>query len=301
MDLTATVIVGALAMATPVLGWRYFDRWQIAHPPIGVFDLTDVLVTLGGILVIPLLYLALPTWAVCTFLALGALGAVFIVAEPILRSTRWCWLAIVAAVAGEAWAFVAAGPGSAEASAINNAIVILGAVGVGNLWAQSGLRARDTAILAGALTAYDVWATSYLPLMSDLFARLGALPFAPLVSWPGQDGGRVSVGLGDLVVLTVFPLVMRKGYGRAAGRFALLSGCSLLAGIFVVGVLHKVAIFPVMAVLGPTILLQYGAWRLRAGVERTLAQYRRSQASNAGATRPAGPAALVQIRPLRTA
>jgi hypothetical protein len=42
-------------------------------------------------------------------------------------------------------------------------------VGAANLWAQSGMRARDAAVLAGALTLYDFIFTSQLTLMADLF------------------------------------------------------------------------------------------------------------------------------------
>ena len=67
-------------------------------------------------------------------------------------------------------------------------------VGIANLWAQSGMRARDAAILGGALTLYDLVATSYLPLMGELFERVAELPFAPIVGWTaGLDGS----GLGS--------------------------------------------------------------------------------------------------------
>jgi len=136
------------------------------------------------------------------------------------------------------------------------------------------MRARDAAILGGALTVYDLIATSYLPLMGELFERVADLPFAPIVGWTaGPDGGSVGIGLGDLLVATVFPLVMRKAYGRAAGLTGLIVCCALLAIVFAIGALGAVAIFPVMALLGPAIVIQYAWWARRRGAERTTRQY----------------------------
>jgi hypothetical protein len=51
---------------------------------------------------------------------------------------------------------------------VNNTVLVLAVMGVTTLWAQSGMKARDVAMLAGALTFYDLVATSLLPLTSDL-------------------------------------------------------------------------------------------------------------------------------------
>ena len=48
--------------------------------------------------------------------------------------------------------------------------------------------------------------------------RLADLPFLPVVAWGfGQDEW-AGIGLGDLLFATVFPLVMRKAYGKRAGQ-----------------------------------------------------------------------------------
>lgn len=283
MELSAVSVVAGQAIATILLGWVYFGRWQIQRPPVGVMNLGDVLIVLGGVAAIPLLYLAAPTWMVAALLAFGALGAVYVAVEPVLRWRRACWIVIASLVVGEAASLTMAGPGTTVAFAINNLALMCGVIGVSNLWAQSGLKARDTAILGGGLTAYDVIATSYLPLMSDLFDHLSGLPFAPIVGWPAADGGWVGIGLGDLVVATVFPLVMRKAYGRSAGLLGLLSAPLLIVGIFGFGVLTGLAIFPVMAVLGPAIVIQYLWWARRLGRERSTIQYRRAEATGCAA------------------
>ena len=168
----------------------------------------------------------------------------------------------------------ARGPTSAGYFVVNNAVVIIGVVGVANLWAQSGMRARDAAIVGAALAIYDVVATTALPLMSGLFDQVSRQPFAPMVGWTtGPDGRWIGLGLGDLLVLTVFPLVMRKAYGGRAGRAALIINCALLSAIVAHTLVANVRIFPVMAPIGPAMALQYAWWSRRLGPERTTRDY----------------------------
>ena len=68
--------------------------------------------------------------------------------------------------------------------AVNNVVLILTVVAVTNVWAQSGLRARDLAILGGALVVYDLIATSLLPLTTDSSRGWPGCP-SPR-SWPGR-------------------------------------------------------------------------------------------------------------------
>ena len=141
------------------------------------------------------------------------------------------------------------------------------------------MKARDAAILGACLTAYDFVATSQLPLMGDLVGRVAELPFAPLVDWPvGPDGSSVGLGLGDLLLAAVFPLVLRKAYHRRAGIVALGLGLGGIAGVAVLAHLGAVELFPVMVVLGPLMVLQYAWWARRRGSERTTREYRRVEA-----------------------
>jgi hypothetical protein len=142
-----------------------------------------------------------------------------------------------------------------------------------NLWAQSGLKARHVAILGGGLAVYDVVATSVLPLMDDLIARLGGLPFAPLVAWEA-GGQRLGIGLGDLLMASVFPLVMRKAFGRRAGWMALASVLvvtAILLALLALGIVRVT--LPAMVALGPLMVAQYVFWARRLGPERTTREY----------------------------
>ena len=92
------------------------------------------------------------------------------------------------------------------------------------------MKARAVAVLGGALALYDLVATSLLPLMTDLVWRLASIPFAPVVTW-GVGPDRLLIGLGDLLLATVFPLVIRKAFGRSAGIAAMIINLGTIAGM----------------------------------------------------------------------
>lgn len=273
--LAATIVVLALAIAAVLLGWLYFRRYAMIRPPLGVFNLSDIAMMLGSIVLVPYLDLALPLWTVAGLLVVGGLSTLYFTWEPILRPIWARWLATSVLVALDCAAWLWLGHTNPWWYAINNAYVVLCAVGVTNLWAQAGMKARDAAILGGALAIYDLAATSLLPLMADLFTRLAELPLTPMVAWPlGREGQWFAVGLGDLLLAAAFPLVMRKAFGRSAGRAAMAIGLTAMAILIVSPIwgLH-VEIFPVMVVLGPLMVLQYAYWRRGCGNERTTWQY----------------------------
>jgi hypothetical protein len=96
------------------------------------------------------------------------------------------------------------------------------------------------------------------------------------VAWPvGPDG--LWLGLGDLLLATVFPLVLRKAFGRRAGLVALAFSLSALVGVHGLAHLATIEAFPVMVVLGPLMILQYAWWAHRRGPERTTRQYLRAE------------------------
>jgi hypothetical protein len=267
-------VVLSHTIAAMLLSWISFRRYPITRPPIGVFNLWDVAIMIGGIVLVPYLYLALPRWIISGLLAIGAVSALYFAWEPVLRF-RWAvWLITVALAAYDVGAALIVGAPSVAFFAGNNVVLTLVIVGLTNLWAQSGMMARDVAVLAGLLAVYDVVATWQLPLTSDMFRRLVDLPFAPLVAWPiGRAGLWFGIGLGDLLLATVFPLVARKAFGHTAGRAALaisLGGIAVLLALPLLGIVQVT--FPVMMVLGPLMVVQYVYWR-RRGAERTTWEY----------------------------
>jgi hypothetical protein len=220
------------------------------------------------------------------------LGALLVVLEPVLgaRATWPAALTLLVADSAAAWR-AGTGAGDTVFLLVNNAVLVLAVIGVANLWAQSGLRARDTALLAGSLAVYDAVATAYLPLTDTLLGHLAGLPFVPLVAWTigawtigawtigpaGAAGGGLGIGLGDLLLATVGPLVLRKAYGRRAGLLAAalaLAALAVLLALLDLGLVRPA--IPAMVVLGPLLVAQYLGWE-RRGPERTTWEYLQSE------------------------
>jgi hypothetical protein len=272
------IVVALCTLAALLWSGAYCRRYALQRPPIGVFNLWDIALILAGVLAIPYLYLFLPRWAVAGLLGLGALGIGYQVVEPLIGQARWRWLLVFTLVSADLLALRVWGAGSPPFLLVNNLFQVVVVVGVTNLWAQSGMKARDGAILAAALMIYDLLFTSILPLMSDLFQHLQGLPFAPQVGWPLPDGRVLAIGLGDLLLAAVFPLVMHKAYGRQTGVWALWLVIAALAAVLLLPVLlPTLAIFPVMVVLGPLMVGQVWVWRRRQTSERTTWQYRQTE------------------------
>ncbi len=262
------VVLGC-AVCALLGGWGYFRRYAVSRPPIGVFNLKDITLMVLFIILVPFLYLLLPLWLVAGLLLLAALSILYFTWEPVLHA-RWAiWLTVLTMLVVDVGTAVLFETRNDRFIVVNNLVLIALIVGITNLWAQSGMKARDAAILGALLAVYDFIATSLLPLTTGVFNRLAGLPLAPMFSWGGGSSA-LSLGLGDLLLATVFPLVMRKAFGRSAGIAALVTALIALGTMLA---LPLKIVFPAMVVLGPLIVLQYLFWRKYRGQERTTWQY----------------------------
>lgn len=267
---SSALLVVALCAVCIGFGWWYFQRVEMKRPPIGVFNRTDVIFLFISIILIPLIYLILPISVVLVIVGLAAMSLIYFTVEPLIRTLAQRWLVVLLIVGANVASSAALGVTHPLSMAINDLGVILTAVGIANLWVQSGLKARDAALLGALLIVYDFIATSQLSTMGDIVNRLGTLPFAPLLTW-GVGLNRPSIGLGDLLMATCFPLSMRKAFGQTAGIIALIVsfGAILLLFIF-----PPTQLFPVMVLLGPLMVIQYFIWIRQRGSERTMREYR---------------------------
>ncbi len=264
--IVATCGLFSLTVATTLLSWGYLSRYRVSRPPIGVMTLGDVCVLIAGIILIPYLYLALPGWLVSAILALGSVGILQLLWQPVLPGAWPSWVVAGGLAGANVLLAAQAGTSSLAYLALNNLVLMLLVAGVSNLWVQSGLTARELALMAAALTVYDLIATALLPLTVDLITRLAMLPFTPVLAWPAGDGTWLGLGLGDLLLATVGPLVLRKAFGRTAGIVAFAIAVATIAAILtlpLVGLLQGA--FPVMVVLGPLLVGQYAVWIRRQG------------------------------------
>jgi hypothetical protein len=134
------VVLGFTASAV-LVGWAYFRTYQLARPSIGVINFGDVAFMIGLIVLIPYLYLALPLWLVTAILTMAMLGILYFTGEPVLRA-RWAiWVVALLLLGSVVGANLHFGSRSTTFFLVNNIILVLAAVGVANLWAQSGMKA----------------------------------------------------------------------------------------------------------------------------------------------------------------
>ncbi|MEU5000695.1 hypothetical protein [Streptomyces sp. NPDC021622] len=272
------LVVYAFTLLAAAGSWWYFRRQRIARPPFGVINLGDVTVAMAGLVLIPLLYMALPLAVVVFLLAFLTLGALQVALQPVL-GRRSLWVVCLGLIAADVALGLTVGVRSDAFLLTNDAIMVVVVIGVANLWAQSGMRAAHAAVFAAAFTVYDALATWKFSVMLHLFVKLTKLPLFPLVGW-GLDDVPTSflIGLGDLLLVSLFPLVMRKAYGRTAGLCALFAGLATTALVLVLIAADTIGhTIPVMVFLGPVIVAQYLYWRLNRGVERPTRQYLRAE------------------------
>ena len=275
--LASLLVVYAFALVAAVGGWVYFRRMRINRPPIGVVNLRDAFILIAILAVMPYLYLSLPLVVISALLVIVVLTALHMALEPVLSQRALLWGACLGLVAADITLAVTGGVTNPPFLLVNNAILAAVVIGAANLWAQSGMKAREVAILSGVLAVYDVIATWQLTVMTDVFERLSQLPLVPVVAWGLSDPDTsLRLGLGDLLMLTVVPIVFRKAFGRRAGLVALASGLSLFAALLVLLTTGVVTVsIPVMLLLGPLVVGQYWYWRHRHGAERTTREYLR--------------------------
>lgn len=270
-SLTTVAVVTALVAVTMAGAVAYLRRVRVQRAPVGVYTLRDVVVMSVVLVVLPPLYLHLPTAAVAAVLGLVAGFVAHFTLQPLLGRAA---VPLVAAVLAADLALAQLHDADGHHPAflvVNDLLLVLLVVGVVNLYVQSGMRARQVAAFAGGLVVYDYLATVAFPVMVEFFTRVASMPFTPVLGW-GSGDDALGVGLGDVLVASLWVAAVEKGFGRRAALVAALLGAGAALGIalaFWSGLLDEVV--PVMVVLGPLVLVQYAVLRRRP--ERTTAAY----------------------------
>lgn len=282
------VVIG-WTILTLVLAQTYFRRFSMQRPPVGVMTWIDAASIVVTVVAAPFVYLALPAWAAALLIVPSSLGLVYFTLEPIGRRRAVAVLAAATLIGLELTASRLFGQTDDRFLTINDVIITVIVVGIGNLWVQSGMRASHVAAIAGALSVYDLIATSQLPLMADFVGRIASTPLVPFVAWTA-GGHSLAIGVGDLVVAVTFTLAVRKAYGRSAGIIAIAVAVLGVASALALLELRVVErMLPAMVVIGPACVLQYLLWRGTRGRERSMRGYLDAEPIAMGATPAAAP------------
>lgn len=249
----------------------YHARVRMPRPAIGVYNRADILIMSLLVVVMPVIYVTISGALVSMFFCLVCYAALQVVIAPLARG-RASWLIAAGLCAADLIATEWGGPH--QALFVNDLVVGIAVVGAANLWVQSGMRSEQIAWFAGFLAIYDFLATSVTSSTGDFIERVSGIPFSP--EWVFTLGPNpVAIGLGDLLLLAVFPLAAHRSFGAVAGIVAMAAGSAVVAADTVAyryGVLHGAA--PVLTVLGPLVVVQHHVWRRVRGRERTTGEWR---------------------------
>ncbi len=286
MDPIALAIVSGCEAAAVGGSLLFFRRARLDVPPIGVFGLDDAIAIGAFVVVAPFLYLALPYSLVASLFAVGGASILQLgLAAMLPRAIGWPLAGVL--TAADITALVVAGSHGAAFLALNDCLLIVVAIALANLWAQSGMRARDAVVLGGGVAAYDYLATLKTPLTTDLMERLSGVAFAPRVGFTAHGATILSIGLGDVLFASVFPLLLRRAYGRRAAIVSASTAIGALATMTTLADAGVAGVVPAMVVLWPLMLMQY-AWLRRRGPERTTRAYLAAEPRKSDSTAAAG-------------
>jgi hypothetical protein len=284
--MTGTIVVCGGALA-------YFRRVRMERPAVGTFNARDVAILLVFIGVLPFVYGWLPVPLVTCLLVLTFASALYIGYRPLLGSAG-IWLGIGLLFGFNIWTsyhLMGTLPGWQLWFTEQSVTVMFGAIAVCNLYLQGGMKLRHVAWLSLGLAGYDVIFAAYYPLTGRLIARYLTHPLTPLV---GMRFGYVdyAVGLGDLLVYSLFFVAAYKAYGARAATVA--AGVIVVMGGFATAFIPFLFNFtnanlddlvPAQSLFGPAAFVAYLWMKRHYGRERTMAEYLASQDGAAAAPR----------------
>lgn len=246
----------ALVGLTVALTAAYLGRYVMARPPVGRMVGTDIAFMVGMLVVMPFAYLHVPVGVVVSIFGIMVMTLAQLTLAPVLGG-RWGTVAALLLCAADVTAYAAGWP--PVMLAINDLLLVLLVVGAVNLWVQAAITPGHVAALAVALTVYDTLATGLSSLTIDFVQRLQGLPFAPVLATSyGSDPSLI--GLGDCLMLSIWPVVALRAYGKAAAWWAAGLEAVLLA-VSIALVLGGGRPLPLLTTLGPLIFAQWLYWR----------------------------------------
>ena len=284
--MTGTIVICAGALA-------YFRRVRMERPPVGTFNARDVVILLIFIGILPFVYGWLPDTLVTCLLAVTFASALYIGYRPLLGSVG-IWLGIGLLFGFNIWSshhLMGTIPGWQLWYTEQSIMVGLSAIAVCNLYLQGGMKLRHVAWLSLGLAGYDVLFASYYPLTGELIARYITHPLTPVV---GMRFGEVdyAVGLGDLLVYSLFFVAAYKAYGARAAKIAaavivVMGGfaTAFIPFLFNFSNANLDILIPAQSLFGPVAFLTYLWMKRHYGRERTMAEYLASQDDTAAAPR----------------
>ena len=225
----AVVTAGSLGTALAAL--LYYRRVRLERPAIGTFNSRDVVLLSFFIVLLPILYLALPQTLLTGFLVLTFSSALGIGLRPLLAA-RYRRVLIPTLIGGEimvTYSLLGTTMGLKLYWLLTSTIMLIAAMSISNLYVQGGLRLHQVAWFAVFLAVYDLFFSLVIPLTPQLAMAFEGRPLNASIGW-ASGGFSANIGLGDLLVYGLFTAAAYKGFGKRGA-------VSAFATIFVFGAL----------------------------------------------------------------
>jgi hypothetical protein len=265
----AGLIVAVAAIMAGAAG--YLRLVAMPRPPVGRLMASDVVIMTALLVALPFIYVHLSGPLLEVIFGVLFFTGVQTTLTPALRGRS------ATAVAAVLCAIVLAAslthhPLPLEVG--NDVLLGVVVIGVANLWAQTGMTAAQVAALSGVLAVYDLAATGLSSLTATFLRRVSGRAFAPALTI-GLGHSQVALGLGDILLAALWPLVAAKTYGRVAGIVAAVLALGTVAVVEAeVAAGAITGNVPMLSFLGPVAIVQWAFWRWHRSRERTTGQWR---------------------------
>jgi hypothetical protein len=279
------VLVGALSTTAAAL--VYFRRVRLERPAIGCFNGRDVVILFAFIVTLPVLYLYLPPIVLTIFLVITFVSALSIGYRPVLpRMVLWPAIGLLIGTnIVVARNLLGTTRGWQLYWVLTSVAVLFAAVAVANLYIQGGMRLRHVAWFALGLAVYDPIFSFGIPLTAKLADAFAGFPLDPSIGFRAGLNS-ANIGIGDLLVYSVFAVAAYKGYGRRGAQlaFGLVTVFGALAPALAPLVITAVVrgnvgvVVPAQLFFGPAAFIGY-RMLLRTGPERSMRDWRAATAA----------------------
>jgi len=270
VHLLVIAVFGAIVITVSCV---YDARCQLPRPDLGVFDYSDVAALATIVMLYPFAVVVEPPWLAAVVAGAVIVNAAADLAAAMLKTRAlraFSLLFTVTAVVLLATSHTDPIPHWALTDLLLVAVVVAVAVA----WAQLGANLAHLAVLAAFLTVYDTIATTLTGFMTTLVGTLDHQPIGFVFTFPAA-GGTASLGVGDVLVLALVPVTVRRRLGPCAA----LSAATLMYGAYLAGLaistLYPTCTIPLMVTLGPATITVYGytAFQLHRAQTRRAARF----------------------------
>ncbi|MBV9688690.1 MAG: hypothetical protein JO202_03160 [Ktedonobacteraceae bacterium] len=275
------IIMLFASLLTVTCSLIYFQTVHMERPPIGVFNKEDIAILFMFLLVLPFIYVAIPPLLLTVILVVAFIGLIYTGLRPLMRA-RYALLTAIVLLAANIVVTQTSKTGWAMGMqihwALNDLIIILGAVTISNLYVQGAMRLRHVAWFALLLALYDAFFAWVVPLTPALLIHLENTAIDPAIAFT-IGTFRMSIGLGDLFVFSLFTVAAYKGFS-VRGMIASLGLVAIFGTLLPLGVVLVLTAMtgranvtvPAQVFFGPAAFITY-LWLSRHTQERSMRQW----------------------------